>query len=497
MPRRLPKPEGGLLLLGCLLFAALRPGEPADAAEPVRLITLDPGHFHAALFQKDMLPEVSDCVHVYAPLGPDLLGHLKRIEQFNARPDNPTRWRLEVHTGPDFLERMLSERPGNVVVLSGRNRGKIERIEASVRAGLHVLADKPWIIAPADLPRLQAALETASAKGVIAFDAMTQRFEITCLLSRALVQDRELFGAPLTGSLDEPAVRMESVHYLFKEVAGAPMLRPAWFFDTGELGEGLTDVGTHLVDLVQWTLFPEQAVDYRQDLAVLRASRWPTKLSLAQFQRVTGEKQFPGFLQTDVTPDGKGLKSQADTVQGSAGASPYRSAPFDYFANNTVQYTLHGHHVRLDVKWDFEAPPGARDSELAIFRGSQSRIEVRQGPEEKFVPEVYVAPNAPDQSAGVRAALRRRLQALQDTYPGLSVQDQPGRFRLVIPERYRIGHEAHFSLLVQQFLRYVREPQSLPAWEKPNMLAKYYVTTQGVDLARRQPALPHSDSKKP
>jgi hypothetical protein len=24
----------------------------------------------------------------------------------------------------------------------------------------------------------------------------------------------------------------------------------------------------------------------------------------------------------------------------------------------------------------------------------------------------------------------------------------------------------------------------LPAWEKPNMVAKYYVTTKGVELAR-------------
>ena len=41
-------------------------------------------------------------------------------------------------------------------------------------------------------------------------------------------------------------------------------IRPAWFFDNDEQGEGLNDVGTHLVDLVQWTLFPEQAIDYRK-----------------------------------------------------------------------------------------------------------------------------------------------------------------------------------------------------------------------------------------
>src|SRR5881409_3513026 len=35
----------------------------------IRLMTLDPGHFHAALVQKEALPGVSPQVHVYAPLG--------------------------------------------------------------------------------------------------------------------------------------------------------------------------------------------------------------------------------------------------------------------------------------------------------------------------------------------------------------------------------------------------------------------------------------------
>ena len=112
----------------------------------VRLMTLDPGHFHAALVQKEMYPGVARQAHVYAPLGADLVAHLQRVAGFNARRDNPTRWDLEIHAGPDALRRMLRERSGNLVVLSGRNRGKIDRILAAVEAGLNVLADKPWII---------------------------------------------------------------------------------------------------------------------------------------------------------------------------------------------------------------------------------------------------------------------------------------------------------------------------------------------------------------
>lgn len=454
------------LLAAATVFGAVP--EPAPLRD-VCLMTLDPGHFHAALVHKDMWPGVSPRAYVYAPLGQDLLGHLQRMARFNGRPENPTAWELHVYAGPDALGRMLAERPGNVVVLSGRNREKIGRLLASVKAGLHVLADKPWIIEAAHLPLLERALEVAARRGVVAYDAMTQRFEVSCLLQKELVHTSDVFGTPLAGSEAEPAVHMESLHHLMKEVAGAANLRPPWFFDVAEQGEGLADVGTHLVDLVQWTLFPDQPIDYRADVRVLGGARRPTALSRAEFQRVTGEADFPDYLKGAVK-DGR----------------------LDYCCNNTVHYVLRGIHVRVDVLWDFKAPPGGADTELAVFRGSRSRVEVRQGKEEKFVPELYVVPNRPEDKAAVAEALRRKVEALQAAYPGVSVEDAGEALRLAIPAALRVGHEAHFALLAARFLGYVRNPGTLPAWGKPNMLAKYYVTTRGVELARRsgEPANP-------
>src|SRR5208282_6815572 len=97
---------------------------------------------------------------------------------FNTRPDNPTAWNIELHAGPGFYERMLQERPGNMVILAGRNRPKMDRIEASIDAGLNVLADKPWIITSRDLPRLERVMREAEKKKLVAYDIMTERFEI-------------------------------------------------------------------------------------------------------------------------------------------------------------------------------------------------------------------------------------------------------------------------------------------------------------------------------
>ena len=37
------------------------------------------------------------------------------------------------------------------------------------------------------------------------------------------------------------------------------------------------------------------------------------------------------------------------------------------------------------------------------------------------------------------------MAALQERYPGLALAEQSARFWLKIPDRYRVGHEAHFA----------------------------------------------------
>ena len=214
------------------------------------LVVVDPGHFHAALVQQQMYPELAPVVQVYAPLGPDLIDYLSRIARYNRQPQAATDWRLDVHAGPDFLDRIRDEPSGGVAIFSGRNRGKIDRIIVALEAGLHVLADKPAIIEPADLPRLEAALTMANEQQLLLTDMMTGRHNTLVRLLRVLRCDPEVFGDPVPGTRDEPGVLLSGVHYLRKVVTGLPNPRPAWYFDVSEQGEGLADTGVHLVDRV-------------------------------------------------------------------------------------------------------------------------------------------------------------------------------------------------------------------------------------------------------
>ena len=450
-----------------LLLAMCATPSASAATNTVRLLTLDPGHFHAGLVQKFMYPQVDPVAHVYAPAGPDLQEHLKRIEGFNTRASQPTRWEEKVYTGPDFVERMLNEKAGNVVVLAGNNARKTEYIYSSVALGYNVLADKPMAITPANFDRLREAFDRAAANKVLLYDIMTERYEIASMLQRELARMSELFGKLQKGTPEQPAVVIESVHHFFKEVAGKPLIRPAWFYDVRQQGESVPDVGTHLVDAVQWICFPDQALDWRKDVKVRAARHWSTKLSPEQFKRSTGADTYPDYFKNDIGPDGA----------------------LAVYANGEVAYALRGVQAKVTALWKFEAPPGAGDTHYALVRGTRCNLLIKQGAEQNYKPALYVEDKAGLPAAQFEATLRSAVAKLNATWPGLELKLAGGSWEVVIPDKYRVGHEQHFAQVTEKFLRFLSEGK-MPAWEVPNMLAKYYTTTEAYRLSQRGPGGP-------
>jgi predicted dehydrogenase len=440
------------------------PGASASLAQgtaTVRLITLDPGHFHASLVQKSMYEDIDPLVHVYAPAGDDVSEHLKRIEAFSKRAAQPTRWREQVYTGPDFFERMLAEKPGNVVVISGNNARKADYVLRSVQAGLNVLADKPMVIAAADFDSLKASFAAAESRHVLLYDIMTERFEINSALQRELAQRPELFGELVQGSPAQPAITLSSVHYFSKTVAGVPLQRPQWFFDVRQQGEAIVDVATHLVDLVQWLAFPDQALR-PQDAMVLNARRWSTPISREQFRKVTGAQQFPAFLTRDV-----------------------RDGALQVFANGEFTYRLRGVHAKVSATWDFEAPPGSGDTHFALMRGTRANLVIRQGREQQYKPTLYVEQSVEQSGAGAvsETVINTAIASLQEKYPGVGARREGKAWVVTVPQKYDTGHEAHFAQVTENFLRYLQAGQ-LPAWEVPCMLTKYSTVMQAYQLSR-------------
>jgi hypothetical protein len=162
----------------------------------------------------------------------------------------------------------------------------------------------------------------------------------------------------------------------------------------------------------------------------------------------------------------------------------------DYYCNTLVSYTLRGIHTTLNVIWDWEASPGSGDTHFAFYRGTRARVEVRQTRADGFRPELYVVPASPAGKSELLAAVKARVAVLQPEYPGIAVEEHGTEVRISIPEALRVGHEAHFGQVTSRFLEYLRNRSTLPAWERPNMLAKYFVTTTGTELSRQGPPRP-------
>jgi len=423
------------------------------------LMTCDPGHFHAGLVQKLMYPEVNPEVFVYAPDGPEVEGHMAQIEGYNTRADAPTIWETKVYKGDDFFEKMISEKPGNVIVLAGNNEKKTEYILEAVKKGINVFSDKPMVINTADFELLKEAFDIAEQNDLLLWDMMSERFEITTLLQKELSRVEGIFGSQEVGSPDNPAVVKESVHHFFKYVSGNKIKRPPWFFDVTQEGDGIVDVTTHLVDLIQWTCYPGVILDYQKDIEMLKAKRWPTAMSKENFSEVTRLPEIPSYLNKDIDEEGV----------------------LQVYCNGEMTYKLKDVHAKVSVIWNYKAPEGTGDTHYSIIRGTKADLEIKQGEEEGFKPALYILPHQLDDD--YISELKAGIKGIESQYPGVKLVDLDGRFKVEIPDSYKVGHEAHFGQVTQKFLEYMKAGK-LPDWEVPNMIAKYYTTTAAFEMAK-------------
>jgi len=410
------------------------------------LAFLDPGHFHAALTLRERHPRVREEIFVYAPPGPELDDFLALIGAFNRRPERPTAWRPVVRAGARPLDRLLAERPGDVVILAGRNDGKMALIRRLHDAGLHVLADKPWLAGGDGLDDLRHTL----GGGALAVEIMTGRREITSVLTRKVVGDRQVFGH--FGGADDgvPAIEIASVHHLEKTVNGAPLRRPPWFFDVRVQGDGLADIPTHMVDAAQQLVaagVSHSRATPPAPLELIAARRWATPVPRDLFARVTGTPDFPPEI--------------SDVV---------RDSHLAYDGNAELTFRLDGVRVALDTRWDLSAPAGGGDIHRTIIRGTGAEIRVEQSEATGFRRRLSVlSRHEPDR---LGAALERLADAWQGEHPGVTLSPSGAAWEIVVPRALDTGHESHFPLVLADFLAMVerkRAPLALAA----DTLAKY------------------------
>ena len=424
------------------------------------LLFLDPGHFHAALTLRARNPRVDRNVHLYATPGPERDAFTALVHSFNSRGDDPTDWNLSIHESPDPERALVEERRGSAVVLAGRNQPKLGAIARLHAAGFHVLADKPWLTEGTALPDL----ERATAGGPLAMDIMTFRHEVVAGLTSRIAASRELFGE-LDLSGDEPAIDIRSVHHLLKVVNGAPLRRPAWYYDTRVQGDGLVDIQSHMTDQAQWLVGDGGGFDYQRDYDLEGADRWSTPVPLALFRASTGRDDFPDAFRDEVTDGVLALE-----------------------CNGEVRYRLRGVPIRQRAEWGQREPEGGGDAHGATLRGTDATIVARRGPETGFRAELHIAPRSP--GPGFDARLDEALSAWRRELPGLSRRPSSLGQEIVVPAALHTPHEAHFAMVLDRFLDHL-EGATWPAELAARIRARYTL------LANARECCPPGEGRPP
>jgi predicted dehydrogenase len=228
-------------------------------------------------------------------------------------------------------------------------------------------------------------------------------------------------------------------------VNGAPLRRPAWFFDVRVQGDGIADIPTHMVDQVQRLVAAASRASV--PLELVSARRWATRVPRTMYARVTGEADFPPGL--------------GDLVAG---------ADLSYYGNAELSFRVGGVTADLDTRWDLSAPAGGGDTHRSVVRGSRAEVRVEQDASTSFRRRLSVVPRGG--AAGVDQALDRAVASWQAERPGVALGATGDGWEILVPRALDAGHESHFPLVLADFLAMV-ERGAAPSGLVADTLAKY------------------------
>ena len=185
------------------------------------------------------------------------------------------------------------------------------------------------------------------------------------------------------------------------------------------------------------------------------------EISPEEFKQVTGTDAYPDFLKKDV---------ENDTLK--------------VYCNGDIVYKIKGVTAKVSVIWNYTFPKGGGDTHFSVMKGSKADLVIRQGQEQGYKPELYIEALPDIDLVAYEKELAAVMSTVADKYPGVALDKVSDNvWQVQIPATYRVGHEAHFGQVMENYLQYLQDGK-LPDWEVPNMIAKYYVTTHALEMAK-------------
>ena len=157
-------------------------------------------------------------------------------------------------------------------------------------------------------------------------------------------------------------------------VNGAPLIRPAWYYDVGVQGDGLVDIQSHMTDQMQWligeTLAQGPHFNFDKDVTALDAKRWGTSVSLELFEEHWHVRVPGGRYEARNTGCSRPSVQQRDSI--SIGGVP----------------------VLQRAEWGQKEPIGSGDIHSVRIRGTKAEIVLEHGEHTGYEMQLHLSRHA-------------------------------------------------------------------------------------------------------
>ena len=149
--------------------------------------------------------------------------------------DSATRDSLSVTITHTDFAKMLAETECDVIAIGDYYSRRGSLVMAALQAGRHVLSDKPLCTSLEELTTIER---------LAAGNKLSIGLQLDCRDYAAFRTLREIIASGEIGEVC--TIRIQGQHPLL------PATRPAWYFEPGEHGGTINDIGVHAFDFVPW-----------------------------------------------------------------------------------------------------------------------------------------------------------------------------------------------------------------------------------------------------
>jgi len=151
-----------------------------------------------------------------------------------------------------------------------------------------------------------------------------------------------------------------------------------------------------------------------------------------------------------------------------------------FACNGEIRYRLRGVSVRQRAEWGQREPEGGGDAWRATIRGERATLAAVRGPETGFRPELHIVPRSPGEAFDT--SLDAALAIWRREFPGLARRMSRHGHEIVIPTGIQSPHEAHFAMVLDDFLDLL-DANEWPAALAARIRSRYTLLTNACECA--------------